>query len=118
MKTKRLATALFLVATTEFLSPLVQSACGQTFWTDGTGDWNAAANWSLGVPNAGSGTAFDAVIENGGTAQLAALPAGSVRRLRLGRAAGAGNLLVDAATLSVTGDLYLNENGVAASSLT
>src|SRR6478736_1863261 len=100
------------------LSPMSKKAFGQTFWTDGTGNWNTAANWSLGVPNVGSGTAFDAVIENGGTAQLLAPPDGSVRRMRIGRAAGSGNVLVDAATLSVTQDLFLNESGVATSSMT
>ena len=24
----------------------------QTFWADNAGDWNTAANWSLGVPDA------------------------------------------------------------------
>lgn len=91
---------------------------GQTFWTDGTGNWNTAANWSLGVPNSASGTAFDAVIENGGTAQLLAPPDGSVRRLRIGRAAGTGNLLVDASNLTVNDSLYINENGAGPSSVT
>jgi len=91
------------------LSPMSKKAFGQTFWTDGIGNRNTAANWSLGVPNVGSMTAFDAVIENGGTAQLTVPPNGSVRRFRVGRAAGAGNVLVDAATLNVTQDLYLNE---------
>jgi fibronectin-binding autotransporter adhesin len=90
----------------------------QTFWTDGIGNWNTAGNWSLGVPNSASGNAFDAVIENGGTAQLLGPPDGSVRRLRIGRAAGAGNVLVDAAMLTDTQDVYVNENGTATSSMT
>src|SRR5436190_5522628 len=98
--------------------PYLAVTFAQTFWTDGTGNWNTASNWSLGVPNVGSATAFDAVIENGGTAQLLGAPFGSVRRFRVGRAAGAGNVLVDAATLNVTQDLYMNENGTSTSSMT
>jgi T5SS/PEP-CTERM-associated repeat protein len=116
MNPQRLAMALSAVAM--LLSPFIGAAFAQTFWTDGTGNWNTAGNWSLGVPNSGSATAFDAVIENGGTAQLSGPPSGSVRRMRVGRAAGAGNVLVDAATLNVTQDLYLNENGTATSSMT
>lgn len=91
---------------------------GQTFWTDGIGNWNTPSNWSLGVPNAGSGTAFDAVIEDGGTAQLVGSPSGSVRRFRIGRAAGGGNVLVDSATLNIAQDLFLNESGTSASTMT
>lgn len=90
----------------------------QTIWTGGTDDWNTPGNWSLGVPNAASGTAFDAAIENGGTAQLTAPPNGSVRRLRVGRLAGGGNLLVDAATLNVTENLHLNETSSAPAAVT
>lgn len=90
---------------------------GQTLWTAGTGNWNTGANWTLGVPNAGSGTAFDAIIENGGTAQLLAPPAGSVRRLRVGRAAGAGNMLVDGVGLAVTENFHLNEGFSGVSSV-
>src|SRR5688572_12034476 len=99
-------------------SAVVSTAFGQTFWTAGTGNWNTPANWTLGVPNAGSGTAFDAVINNGGTAQLLAPPNGSVRRFRIGRSTGTGNVLVDAATLSVTENLFLNEGSAGTSSLT
>ena len=96
----------------------VNSSLAQTLWTDGTGDWNTAANWSLGVPNAGGGSNLDAVVENGGTAQLTGSPAGSVRRLRIGRAAGGGNLIVDAATLNITENLHLNETSSAPASVT
>jgi autotransporter-associated beta strand protein/T5SS/PEP-CTERM-associated repeat protein len=86
------------------------AALGQTIWTNpGTGDWNAPSNWSLGVPDANSGTTFDAVIENDGTAQLTTLGA-SVRRLRVGRAAGGGLLVVDGGGLTVTENFYLDEN--------
>src|SRR5262245_51349509 len=91
---------------------------GQTLWTAGTANWNTAANWTLGVPNASSPTAFDAIIQNGGTAQLLVPPSGSVRRLRVGVAAGIGNVLVDAATLSVTENLHLNEGSAGTSVMT
>jgi T5SS/PEP-CTERM-associated repeat protein len=117
MKANRLAASVCAVVVLT-LSMLVSVTTAQTFWTDGTGNWNTAGNWSLGVPNSGSATAFDAVIENGGTAQLLAPPDGSVRRLRIGRAAGTGNVLMDAATLTVTDSLYINENGAATSSVT
>jgi T5SS/PEP-CTERM-associated repeat protein len=97
---------------------VVNTVSAQTLWTAGTGDWNTASNWTLGVPNAASGTAFDAVIENGGTAQLTGPPNGSVRRLRIGRTAGGGNLVVDAATLTVTENLHLNETSSAPASVT
>src|SRR5215471_8581069 len=118
MGTRRLI-AVALVAT--FIvtgSPYIASTLAQTSWTDGTSNWNTGSNWSLGVPNVGSPTAFDAVIENGGTAQLLGAPAGSVRRFRIGRAAGAGNVLVDAATLNVSQDMFLNESGTSASTMT
>ncbi|TWU27401.1 virginiamycin B lyase family protein [Bythopirellula polymerisocia] len=92
-------------------------AYGQTFWTAGIGDWNTAANWTLGVPNAASGTAFDAVIANGGTAQLTA-PGGSVRRLRVGLASGPGSLVVDGGALAVTENLHLNEGSSGPASVT
>ncbi len=96
----------------------IATTFAQTFWTAGTGDWNTASNWSLGVPDAGGGTAFDAVIENGGTAQLLGLPAGSVRRLRVGRTAGGGHLVVDGVPLTVTENLHLNETSSAPASVT
>src|SRR2546421_13124935 len=68
MNPQRLAMAISAVAV--LLSPFIGTAFGQTFLTDGTGNWNTPSNLSLGVPNVGSANAFDAVIENGGTAQL------------------------------------------------
>ena len=87
----------------------------QTVWTAGTSEWFTPANWTLGVPNAASGTTFDAIIANGGTAQLS-VPGGSVRRLRVGVLGGRGSLLVDGGKLVVTENLHLNEgsNGLAA----
>jgi hypothetical protein len=92
-------------------------AWSQTFWTAGTDNWFNAGNWTLGVPDASSPTTFDAVIANGGTTQLLA-PGGSVRRLRVGRFEGPGNLLVDAGSLTVTENLYLNETSAGPASMT
>ncbi|MBA3484784.1 MAG: hypothetical protein H0T51_23535 [Pirellulales bacterium] len=103
--TARLPVILLAVC---FFSTAVNVSFGQTFWQAGTGDWFTAANWTLGVPDAGSATAFDAVIDNGGTAQLQSA-GGSVRRLRVGRLGGFGELLVDGGTLNVTDDLHLAE---------
>src|SRR4051812_25997122 len=71
------------------------AALGQTLWLNPlAGSWTTGSNWSLGVPNSGSATAFDARIDNGGMARLAAAGA-SVRRLRVGTSAGGGTLKVD-----------------------
>jgi T5SS/PEP-CTERM-associated repeat protein len=91
-------------------------ACAQTFWTAGVDDWFTASNWNLGVPDAASGTTFDAVIANGGTAQLQA-PGGSVFRLRVGRHEGPGHLLIDGGSLTVTGNLHLNEGSTGTASV-
>jgi T5SS/PEP-CTERM-associated repeat protein len=88
----------------------------QTVWTAGADDWFTPANWTLGVPNAASGTAFDAIIANGGTTQISA-PGGSVRRLRVGLVGGPGNLTVDGGTLNVTDDLHLNEGSAGPASM-
>ena len=100
-----------------FLAASSDSSFGQTVWQAGTGDWFTAGNWTLGVPNSASGTAFDAIIANGGTAQLQA-PGGSVRRLRVGLVGGPGSLLVNAGTLNVTDDLHLNEGSAGPASMT
>jgi T5SS/PEP-CTERM-associated repeat protein len=97
--------------------PAPDASFGQTLWTAGTGDWFDPNNWSLDVPNSASGTSFDARIDNGGTAQLLT-PGGSVRRLRMGTVLGAGHLLMDASTLTVTQNLHLNEGSAGPSSMT
>jgi fibronectin-binding autotransporter adhesin len=100
-----------------FLAASADFGFGQTVWQAGTGDWFTAANWTLGVPNSASPTAFDAIISNGGTAQLQA-PGGSVRRMRVGVVGGPGSLLVNAGTLNVTDDLHLNEGSAGPASMT
>jgi hypothetical protein len=94
-----------------------ENCSAQTAWTAGTSDWFTPANWTLGVPSAASGTAFDAIIANGGTAELSA-PGASVRRLRVGLAGGAGSLVVDGGTLAVTENLHLNEGSSGEASAT
>lgn len=89
------------------------SALGQTLWQrspSSVGEWSTASNWNLGVPNAGSGTTFDARIDNGGVARLSVTGA-TVRRLRVGTSAGGGDLFVDGGGLTVTENLHLHEGG-------
>ena len=72
-------------------------AFGQTtVWTDATGDWFAAGNWSAGVPDSST----TAQINNGGTAQIMSSGA-TASEVDLGVLAG------DAGTLSIfdTGNL-------------
>ena len=99
------------------LMAVCEICLAQTTWTAGTSDWFTPTNWTLGVPNVASGTAFDAIIANGGAAQLSAV-GGSVRRLRVGLAGGPGSLLVDGGTLGVTENLHLNEGNAGPASVT
>jgi len=92
---------------------LSSSAPAQTIWSDATGSWFTPGNWNNGVPNPASGTAFDARIDNGGTAQIFA-PGASVRRITLGGLSGqSGNIVVDTGSLNVTENLHLGESGLA-----
>ncbi len=91
-----------------FLSLVTLSA--QTLWTDGTGDWFNAGNWSAGVPS----SMIDAEITNGGTAQINAAGA-AARRLNLGNAPGeSGSVTVTGplGTLNVSLNLSIGEHGV------
>jgi T5SS/PEP-CTERM-associated repeat protein len=110
---RRLPAISLALAILTSVTVAVDGVHGQTTWQAGTGDWFAPANWTLGVPNAGSATAFDAIISNGGTAQIQG-PGGSVRRLRPG-VTGAGHLFIDGGELTVTENLHVNE-GVAGNS--
>jgi hypothetical protein len=86
----RLMKIIIMLSMIYFLAS--DASLGQTLWQVGTGNWNTPTNWTLGVPNAASGSAFDAQITNGGTAQLLD-PGGTVRRMRIGVAA-AGHLQI------------------------
>src|ERR1700686_243237 len=90
-----------------------------SIWTDGTGDWFNAANWSAGVPTSNTG----AQINNGGTAQVTASGATSMVSLGLGTqdsgtlfVSGAGRLDGNNGTLEVgvggTGTLNITNGGV------
>jgi T5SS/PEP-CTERM-associated repeat protein len=91
------------------------SASAQTVWTDATGDWFTAGNWSAGVPTAGT----QAQINNGGTAQIAAGGAASddltlgVNGLQTGNVtiSGAGNL-------TTSGALTVGNSGIGSVSIT
>jgi len=71
-----------------------------TIWTDATGDWFTATNWSAGVPDSST----IAQINNGGTAQVMATGA-AASEVDLGVAAG------DVGTLSVSGTGMLEDVG-------
>ena len=78
-------------------------AFGQTTtWTDGTGDWFTAANWSAGVPD--SSTIAD--INNGGTAQIMSSGA-AASDVEIGVGAQ------DSGTLSTSGSGNLDDSGGA-----
>ena len=59
---KKICRAIFCVLV------LAAPISAQTIWTDATGDWFTAGNWSAGVPNAMT----DAQINNNGIAQIMA----------------------------------------------
>src|SRR5262245_32225217 len=84
-----------------------------TAWTDGTGSWNTAANWNLGVPSATNPAVATAYIQNGGTAQIIGGSA-NVLELRVG-GTGPGNLVVDGGNLNVTLDFQVASSSGASS---
>jgi T5SS/PEP-CTERM-associated repeat protein len=71
-----------------------------TVWTDATGDWFTASNWSAGVPDSST----TAQINNAGTAQIMSSGA-AASEVDLGVAAG------DVGTLSVFGTGNLQDGG-------
>src|SRR5688500_9589068 len=83
---------------------LGSSALGQTRWTDGTGTWSTAANWSAGVPTA----AVRAEINHGGTAQLFA-DVGQAMSLFLGTNAGESGRLEVFSLGGISGELTFGE---------
>jgi T5SS/PEP-CTERM-associated repeat protein/autotransporter-associated beta strand protein len=89
---RRSKLSLCLVATILAALLSVPSLSAQTVWTDGTGDWFSARNWSAGVPS----SSVSAQINNGGTAQITAGGA-AVGSITLGLA------LSDSGTLSTSG---------------
>jgi hypothetical protein len=79
-------------------------------WTGGTGNWNAAGNWSPAqVPTA----ADNAWITNSGTYTVT-VPAGTTATsgsLTVGGASGTQTLALDRATLTIGGASAINANG-------
>src|SRR5437773_2949033 len=91
------------VALWALLALLVASApaFGQTtIWTDATGNWFNAANWSVGVPDSST----VAQINNGGTAQIMSSGAAASE-------VDLGVLVGDAGTLSISGAGSLQGGG-------
>jgi T5SS/PEP-CTERM-associated repeat protein/autotransporter-associated beta strand protein len=77
---------------------------GQTTqWTAGTGDWFTAGNWNNGVPNAVSS---DAIVDNGGTAQIATGGAAETFELTVGTNNGSGTVQITNGSLAI-GDLAI-----------
>ena len=79
-------------------------------WIGGTGNWNAAANWSPSqIPGAGD----NAFITNNGSYTVT-VPAGSTATagtLAVGGANGTQTLSIDRATLTLSGASVVNRNG-------
>jgi T5SS/PEP-CTERM-associated repeat protein len=75
---RRPAWTLAAAALILLLAP--NAAAQETRWRAGTGDWFEPANWTAGVPT----TSKDAVIDNGGTAQIAS-PGAAPRHLFVGK---------------------------------
>jgi T5SS/PEP-CTERM-associated repeat protein len=112
----------------KFLSPKIHAALftlafsfsssltlAQTVWTDATGDWFTAGNWSAGVPN----SATDAQVNNGGTAQVGATGA-AAKSLTLGlNAADSGTVsVILGSSLSVTNQIIVGDAGTGAMNVT
>jgi T5SS/PEP-CTERM-associated repeat protein len=86
------------------------SAFGQTtVWTDATGDWFTAANWSAGVPD--SSTA--AQINNGGTAQIMSSGAAASGTVSDSNAVvGAGSGSTGVALVDGAGSTWSHDGGI------
>jgi T5SS/PEP-CTERM-associated repeat protein len=82
-----------------------------TTWTDGTGSWFTAANWSNGVPT----STIAAVINNGGTAQInSSLAQAHACSLTLGNdISNSGTVsLTSNSTLAVTDSVVVGNKGI------
>ena len=89
----------------------IHSHAADLVWIGGTGDWNAAGNWSPAqVPTA----ADNAWLTNSGTYTVT-VPAGSpaaAASLTVGGASGTQTLAIDRTTLTLNGASLINPNGV------
>jgi T5SS/PEP-CTERM-associated repeat protein len=99
-------------------SAFAQAQCTfNTTWTDHTGGWYTAANWSGGVPT----SSLNAFINNGGTAQVnSSLATANACSLTLGsNAADSGTVLVNTnATLAVVNSAVVGSKGNGTVTLT
>jgi outer membrane autotransporter protein len=94
---------------TNFVPTLFTSLCillcatfssnAQTVWTDATGNWFTAGNWSAGVPTAGTA----AEVNNGGTAQIGG-GAAAASSLTLGSGVLTGNVSVNGGSALMVGN--------------
>jgi len=78
-------------------------------WTNASGNWNAAANWS---PNQVPGAADNAFITNNGTYTVTLNAAATVASLTVGGASGIQTFTNSAQTLTLNGASTVNANGV------
>ena len=84
---RMLAGGCSLLALTCSAPRVLAQAGATTTWTDGTGSWFSDGNWSNGKP----GSATDATVDNGGTAQVNSGPDGAkavANLLTIGSASG------------------------------
>ena len=110
-----------VLATTVLFAASIASAT-DLVWTGGTGNWNAAGNWSPAqLPTA----ADNAIITNTGTYTVTLPPGstGTAGTITVGGASGTQTLAIDRATLTIGGASVINTNGhldflVAQSTLT
>ena len=101
------------------LSPPAQAS--STYWTDTSGDWFTAANWSNGVPTC----SLDAYINNAGTAQINSSGATALS-LTLGHyttdsgtvSVSGGTLVVQVCGNGLLGDIYVGYQGTGNLSIT
>src|SRR4249920_1555734 len=89
---------------------MASASAADLVWIGGTGNWNAAGNWSPAqIPTA----ADNAWITNNGTYTVT-IPAGSTATsasVTVGGASGTQDLAIDRATLTINGASVVNPNG-------
>ncbi|HZI31396.1 MAG TPA: hypothetical protein VFF11_03585, partial [Candidatus Binatia bacterium] len=99
---------LMVVRATSFVAAPVNAA--DLLWVGGTGNWNAAGNWT---PAQVPGVADNAFITNNGSYTVT-VPAGTTATaggLVIGGASGTQTLSIDRATLTLNGAGVINTNG-------
>ena len=104
----RLARWRVLAATVLFAASTASAT--DLVWTGGTGNWNAAGNWS---PAQLPTTADNAIITNTGTYTVTLPPGstGTAGTITVGGTSGTQTLAIDRATLTIGGASVINANG-------